>query len=105
MANIIESNTLVEEAKSNGDIVRHFPITKAENVIGIEKLKGASTQQLAALKLLAANAFIIDDTTGKTYKVGSNNGKLYFTESDVSVKELLDEIVTAAATLSETSNK
>ena len=103
MANITESNTLIEETNSNGDVVRHFPITKVENIIGIENIKGASAQQLAALKLLAANAFIIDDTTGKTYKIGSNDGKFYFEESDVSVLDLLNEIVSAAATLSEKS--
>lgn len=101
MDNIVESNTLIEIAKKDGTTIRHFPITKVENIIGIDKMKGASSQQLAALRLLAANAFVIDDTTGQTYKIGSKDGKFYFEESDVSILELLNEIVDAASTLTE----
>ena len=101
MPNITESNTLIEVADKDGNVTRHFPITKVDNIIGIEKMKGASAQQIAALKLLAANAFVIDDTTGKTYKIGSNDGKFYFEESDVSVLDLLNEIVEAATAIVE----
>lgn len=103
MAKITESNTLMEVADKDGNVTRHFPITKVENIIGIEKMKGASAQQMAALKLLAANAFVIDDTTGQTYKIGSKDGKFYFEKSDVNILDLLSEIVDAANTIIESN--
>lgn len=89
MASIVESNTLVEIHKPDGSVERVFPITKAENIIGSEKLTAIQTK---ALKLLAVNSYIVDDTTGETYKIGMDDGGLYFEKSDVSIKELLDTI-------------
>lgn len=60
---------------------------------------GVTEKEKAALKLLAANAYVIDDVTGQTYKIGSENGKFYFVESDISVLELVEAIVTSAADL------
>lgn len=91
MPNIIEQNVLDEIHRSDGSVIRIFPITKAENIIGFEKLTETQTK---ALRLLAVNSYVVDDTTGKTYKIGVNDGKLYFTESDVSVMDLLNEIST-----------
>lgn len=60
---------------------------------------GVTEKEKAALKLLAANAYVIDDVTGQTYKIGSENSKFYFVESDVSVLDLVETIVTSAAEL------
>lgn len=92
MASITEQNVLNEIHKPDGSIVRQYPITKAENIIGFDKL---TTQQTKALKLLAVNSYIVDDVTGKTYKISMVDGKPYFAESDVSVLDLLDTIVEA----------
>lgn len=89
MASIVEKNELIEIHKPGGLIERVFPITKAENIIGSEKLTAIQTK---ALKLLAVNSYIVDDTTGETYKIGMEDGDLYFEKSDVSIKELLDTI-------------
>ena len=92
MGKIIEQNVLKEIHHSDGSVTRQFPITKAENIIGFEKLTETQTK---ALRLLAVNSYVVDDTTGKTYKIGVNEGKLYFEESDVSVMDLLNEISAA----------
>jgi hypothetical protein len=100
MPNITEVNTLIEVDKPNGDIERHFPITKIENILG---LKDVNSKYTEALSLLAANSYIIDDETGETYRIGSSGGKFYFTKSDVSVLDLLKTIVDATSALSDNS--
>lgn len=102
MANVVEVNTLIEINKPNGDVERHFPITKMENILG---LKDTNSKYNAALSLLAANSYIIDDTTGETYRIGSSDGKFYFTKSDVSVMDILKTIVDAAGDLSTDSTE
>lgn len=87
--NIIDQNVVNEIHKPDGTVVRQFPVTKLEDIIDMDKLTGMQTK---ALKLLAVNSYIVDDTTGKTYKIGMNNGKVYFTESDVSVMDILNMI-------------
>ena len=130
MAEIIERNSYIDLQQPNGDVERIYPITKYENienfpianqnVAGSVKLydntgknvdgsltQKATTEKLskvqAALQLLAANSYIVDDTDGKTYKIGSDNGKLYLVESDVSPKDIADMIVVAAENLIETT--
>ena len=56
----------------------------------------ATEHEKAALLLLAANAFVIDDTNGKTYKISSSDGQLYFDETDVSVLDIVNLIKTAS---------
>lgn len=90
---IRDVNTLIEIDKPNGDVERQFPITKQENILG---LKDRHEKYDAALKLLAANSYIVDDVTNETYKIGSSNGKFYFTKSDVSLKTILSTIIDAA---------
>ena len=92
MSNIIEQNAVIDMVQPNGDIHRMFPVTTAECVIGLNELSGPQTK---ALKLLAVNSYIVDDTTGKTYKICMNEGKAYFKESEVSVLDLLNTIVDA----------
>lgn len=128
MANITERHAYVDIQQPNGNVERIFPITKYKDIedipvavpgngeAGPVKLyedtginedgslsQKAATEKLtkiqAALQLLAANSYIIDDTDGKTYKIGSDNGKLYLTESDVSPKEIADMIVIATENL------
>lgn len=101
MANINEIDGYLDVQYPNGDVDRTYPVTKVENVKG---LANWTEKEKAALGLLAANAYVIDDATGKTYKIGSENGKFYFVESDVSVKEIVDSIVIATnALLGETN--
>ena len=88
MANV-DYNTLIQIQDKDGNTETHYPITKAENILGLSKNADA------ALKLLAANSYIIDDVTGETYKIGSSNGKFYYVKSDVNVKDLLETIVEA----------
>lgn len=86
---LIDWNVVNEIHQPDGTVVRQFPVTKLENIIDVDKLTGI---QIKALKLLAVNSYIVDDTTGKTYKIGMENGKVYFTESDVSVMDILNTI-------------
>ena len=102
MSDITEYNTLIEKQDEKGNVERHFPITKKENIIGIgditgqiSKLEDLTNKEKSALMLLAANSYVIDDETGKTYKIGSANGKFYFTESDVSIRDILTTITEA----------
>lgn len=89
MPNIIEQDTLIEVHNRDGDITRHFPITKMENVIGLSNSTG---QQNSVLNLLALNPYIVDDENGKVYKIGSKNGKLYFQESDINLSDLMGKV-------------
>lgn len=95
MYTVIERNVIDEIHQPDGTVVRQFPITKLENIIGAEKLTATQTK---ALKLLAVNSYIVDDVTGKTYKIGITDGKAYFEESDVSVLELLNTLTEAIET-------
>lgn len=97
-----EFNTVIEIQDEKGNVERHYPITKKENIIGlgditskVDDLEELTSKEKAALLLLAANSFVIDDVTGKTYKIGSADGKFYFTESDVSIKDILTSITEA----------
>lgn len=93
MANT-EYNSLIQIQDEKGNVETHYPITKVENILGLENYTG---KEGAALKLLAANSFIIDDETGITYKIGSRNGRFYFEESDVSVLDILNTVTEAVA--------
>lgn len=102
MGTIKEFNTVLEIQDEHGNVEKHYPITKKENIIGIGDITGKisdleslTSKEQAALLLLAANSYVIDDVTGKTYKIGSSNGKFYFTESDVSIKDILTTITEA----------
>ena len=124
--NVIERNTYLDMQDKSGNVERHFPYTKFKNIEDIptadddtiapvklysttgENLDGALSQKTAtdkltkvqaALQLLAANSYIIDDVTGKTYKIGSNDGKFYFEESTVSPMEVINMIITATENL------
>ena len=128
MSDIVERNTYFDYSDGKGNIARHFPFTKYDNIEDMpnatkEKAapvklytdtgdsedgalsQKASTEKMkkiqAALQLLSANSYIIDDMDGKTYKIGSENGKFYCIESNVSVKEIVDMIVTATESLAE----
>lgn len=123
MSKTKEFNTYIELQDENGNIERHYPYTKYDNIENIPKATenlaapvklygglgenddGTLTQKLisemtsyqkSALLLLAANAFIIDDENGLTYKIGSKNGKLYLENTEVSVKEIVEMIAEAA---------
>lgn len=123
MSEVKEYNTYLEMQDKDGSVERHYPFTKYENIENIPKateelaapvklytqlgdnVDGTLTQKLisemtsyekSALMLLAANAFIIDDENGLTYKIGSKNGKLYLENTDVSVKEIVELIAEAA---------
>ena len=89
-----EFNSYMDIQDENGDIERHYPITKAENVIGLNGV-GLSPQQRAALALMASNAYIVDDTTGELYKIGSSDGKFYFDKADDDIKDILNTITNA----------
>lgn len=97
MGNIKEFNSYLDIQDKDGNVERHYPFTKAENVIGLEGA-GMTENEKKALKLLAVNSYIVDDVTGQTYKIGSSNGKFYFEESDISIKDLIDTIVEATST-------
>jgi hypothetical protein len=99
-ATVNEFNTVLEVEKSDGSINRHFPVTKIQNVLGLSDI---TSKQQSALVLLAANSYVIDDTTGETYKIGCSNGKFYYTKSEVSIKEILDTITAAIEAASEAS--
>ena len=88
MSEIRNFDTLLEIQKEDGSKERHFPFTKLENVIGAEDVP----LYPKALALLAIHPYFIDDTTGKIYRIGINNGELYYVQTDVGVKEILAEI-------------
>lgn len=97
-----EFNTVIEIQDEKGNVERHYPITKKENIIGlgditskVDAVKDLSDKEKSALMLLAANSFVIDDVTGKVYKIGSSNGRFYFTESDVDIRDILTTITNA----------
>ena len=123
---VIERDTYLDMQDRDGNVERYFPYTKFKNIQDIptadddtvapvklysttgENLDGALSQKTAtekltkvqaALQLLAANSYIIDDVTGKTYKIGSNDGKFYFEESIVSPMEVINMIISAAENL------
>lgn len=117
---IVEKNTLIEIQQPNGDVIREYPITKLENILGIDKItemlsgdvivKLNSLQEVdetmkKALMLLAVNSFVVDEVTGDTYKIGSRDGQFFYEKSDVSVKDLLDTLATAIGTSEETTNE
>ena len=89
-----EYNTLIQIQDEKGNVETHYPITKVENVLGLEDITG---KEGAALRLLAANSYVIDDETGVTYKIGSRNGRFYFEESDVSILDILNDVVQAVS--------
>lgn len=128
MANMIERNTYLDIQEPNGDVERHFPYTKFNNIEDVppanndtksfvklydtvgENEDGALSQKTASekltkiqsvLQLLTANSYIIDDVNGKTYKVGSASGQFYFEETDVSPKEVVDMLLNAVENLIE----
>ena len=131
MSEFKEYNSYMEMQNENGDVERHYPYTKYDNIEDIPKATeqvaapvklytspgnnddGTLTQkvisemtsyQKSALMLLAANAFIIDDENGLTYKIGSKNGKLYLEDTDISVKEIV-EMIAEAAVITLTGNE
>lgn len=123
MSDVKKYNTYLEMQDEDGNVERHYPYTQYSNIENIPKATddlaapvklytqpgtnddGTLTQKLisemtsyekSALMLLAANAFIIDDENGLTYKIGSKNGKLYLENTDVSVKDIVELIAEAA---------
>lgn len=94
MSEIKEFDSYLDIQDQYGNVERHYPFTKVENIIGL-KGTGMTENEKKALKLLAVNSYIVDDVTGKTYKIGSSNGSFYFEESDVSVRDLIDTIIDA----------
>lgn len=123
MSTLKEYNSYIETHNEDGNIERHYPYTKYQNIEDIPKASdteagpmklytqpgpnedGTLTQRVisemtsyekSALMLLAANAFIIDDENGLTYKIGSKNGRLYLENTDISVKEIVELIAEAA---------
>lgn len=106
MAQIKEENLLLELQKKNGDIERYFPITKISNILGLEKKlasmlanKEITTKQAAALKILSMNPYLVDDKTADTYKIGINNGKLYFVKVESGPEAIVDEMIEAMEAL------
>lgn len=88
---ITEKNTLIEVQMPNGDVERQYPITKAENVLGLSKITGVLTEKhQKALMLLAMNSYIVDEKTGEVYKIGAYDGKLHFEKSDVDIRDLIE---------------
>ena len=83
-----EKNTVVETQHEDGSIERHFPFTKLANVIGAEDIP----LYPKALALLSMNPYLIDDTSGFTYRLGVDEGKLHIVRVDKGVKEILQEI-------------
>ena len=92
MGEIKEFNSYMDIQDRDGNVERHYPYTKLENIIGL-KATGMTENEKKALKLLAVNSYIVDDVTGQTYKIGSSNGKFYFEETDVSLIDIIDTIV------------
>ena len=102
MADVKEFNTLIEIQDEHGNVEKHYPITKKENIIGIGDITGdvsdlrdLTEKEKSALMLLAANSYIVDDVTGQVYKIGSSDGRFYFTESDVDIRDILNTITEA----------
>ena len=90
MADIKEYNSLLEYKDKNGNVERHYPITRFKNVLGVKEL---TEKEIAILELLAVNSYIVDDNDpSKTYKIGCVDGKLYVEPSSVSVKDLVNAI-------------
>lgn len=88
-----EKNILIEVKDENGNVVREFPITKASNIIGLKKLisEAENGKYLAALKLLAANPYIIDDTDQKIYRIGIEDGNIYAVEVEYGIEQILNQ--------------
>lgn len=67
----------------------------------IQEIDNQNTVNYTAIKeallLLASNSYIKDDSDGKTYKIGSKDGKLYVTESETTLDELVDSITDVIA--------
>ena len=103
MAEITNKDVLIEVQDAEGNKERQFPITKAKNIIGLKKLieeqvsdiSGNSEKYSRALRLLALNPYLIDDTTGSIYRIGVDNGELYHVQVDSGIIEILDEVVEA----------
>ena len=102
MADVKEFNTLIEIQDEHDNVEKHYPITKKENIIGIGDITGdvsdlidLTEKERSALMLLAANSYVIDDVTQQVYKIGSADGKFYFTESDVDIRDILNTITEA----------
>ena len=93
LSNIVETNRFIDLQDETGEVTRVMPYTNLENVIGIKEL---TEKEHAALELLAANSYVIDDEDGKTYKIGSASGKFYCVESDVKPKDIVDQIIVIA---------
>ena len=77
-----------------GALTQRYNTEKLRELLNIHT--EATEQEKAALLLLAGNAFVIDDTNGKTYKITSSDGQLYFDETDVSVLDIVNLIKTAS---------
>lgn len=106
MAQIREENLLLEVQQKNGDVERYFPITKISNILGLEKKlanmlanKEITSKQAAALKILSMNSYLVDDATADTYKIGINNGKLYFVKVESGPEAIVDEMIDAMEAL------
>lgn len=106
----VDENTLIQVQDKDGNIKNILPITKRENVYGIDELEAdlqshlskiddLNTKQQKALTLLAANCFVLDDTNGKTYKIGSADGDFYYMESDVKITDIINAITKAVGSL------
>lgn len=103
MSNVTERNVLVEIQDYNGNKERQFPLTKATNIIGLKNFIDDNTSGMAeenekyskALRLLALNPYIVDDTTGDIYRIGIDNGELYHVKVDSGILDILDTVVNA----------
>jgi len=90
---ISEENILIEVQDEQGNKVRQFPYTKAENVLGLAALikNIDNDKQLAALLLLSTNPYLVDEVTQKTYRLGIKDGELFCVEVDYGVQEILGQ--------------
>lgn len=99
-----EVNYITQEQDENGNVVNYYPVTKRENVYGIDELEKDLNDHLdtvdtldakhhAALEFLASNCFVRDDTTGTLYKICIDNGDMYFKKSDVDLKTVIGKLL------------
>lgn len=103
MGNVIDKDILIEVQDEQGNRERQFPITKAKNIVGLKKMIREQTSGIAedaekydnALRLLALNPYLVDDTTGDIYRIGVDNGQLYHVQVDSGILDILNEVVEA----------
>lgn len=99
-----EMNYIQQRQDKNGNVINMYPVTKRENVYGIDELEkdiqdhlstvdALDSKQHSALEFLASNCFVRDDTNGKLYKICSHDGDMYFRESDVDIKTVIGKLL------------